>query len=31
VNSDIHASDEYRRAMIKVFTRRALEAVLARV
>ena len=30
VNSDIHASDEYRRAMIKVFTRRALEAALAR-
>ena len=24
VNSDIHASDEYRRAMIPVFTRRAL-------
>jgi aerobic carbon-monoxide dehydrogenase medium subunit len=30
LNSDIHASDEYRRAMIKVFTRRALEAALAR-
>jgi CO/xanthine dehydrogenase FAD-binding subunit len=30
VSSDIHASDEYRRAMIKVFTRRALEAALAR-
>jgi aerobic carbon-monoxide dehydrogenase medium subunit len=30
VNSDIHASDEYRRAMIKVFTRRALEEALAR-
>jgi carbon-monoxide dehydrogenase medium subunit len=30
VNSDIHASDEYRRAMIKVFTRRALEGALAR-
>jgi aerobic carbon-monoxide dehydrogenase medium subunit len=29
-NSDIHASDEYRRAMIKVFTRRALEAALTR-
>jgi len=31
VNSDIHASDEYRRAMIPVFTRRALEGALARV
>ena len=30
VNSDIHASDEYRRAMITVFTRRALEGALAR-
>jgi carbon-monoxide dehydrogenase medium subunit len=30
VSSDIHASDEYRRAMIKVFTRRALDAALAR-
>ena len=30
VNSDIHASEEYRRAMIKVFTRRALEGALAR-
>jgi carbon-monoxide dehydrogenase medium subunit len=30
LNSDIHASDEYRRAMLKVFTRRALEAALAR-
>jgi aerobic carbon-monoxide dehydrogenase medium subunit len=30
VNSDIHASDEYRRAMMKVFTRRALEEALAR-
>ena len=30
INSDIHASDEYRRAMIKVFTRRALEEALAR-
>ena len=30
VNSDIHASDDYRRAMIKVFTRRALEGALAR-
>jgi carbon-monoxide dehydrogenase medium subunit len=29
-NSDIHASDSYRRAMIPVFTRRALEAALAR-
>jgi carbon-monoxide dehydrogenase medium subunit len=31
VNSDIHASAEYRRAMIPVFTRRALEAALKRV
>jgi carbon-monoxide dehydrogenase medium subunit len=31
VNSDIHASDTYRRAMITVYTRRALEAALARV
>jgi carbon-monoxide dehydrogenase medium subunit len=31
VNSDIHASEDYRRAMIPVFTRRALEAVMARV
>jgi carbon-monoxide dehydrogenase medium subunit len=30
LNSDIHASDEYRRAMVKVFTRRALEKALAR-
>jgi carbon-monoxide dehydrogenase medium subunit len=30
VNSDIHASEEYRRAMIPVFTRRALEAAAAR-
>jgi len=30
VNSDIHASQDYRRAMIPVFTRRALEAALAR-
>jgi CO/xanthine dehydrogenase FAD-binding subunit len=30
VNSDIHASDDYRRAMVKVFTRRALEEALAR-
>jgi len=30
VNSDIHGSDEYRRAMLKVFTRRALETALAR-
>jgi len=30
VNSDIHASEEYRRAMIAVFTRRALAAALAR-
>ena len=31
INIDIHASEEYRRAMIPVFTRRALEAALARV
>ena len=31
VNSDIHASETYRRAMIPVFTRRALEGALARV
>lgn len=30
VNSDIHASEEYRRAMIQVFTRRALKAAMAR-
>lgn len=30
VNSDIHASEAYRRAMIPVFTRRALEGALAR-
>ena len=30
VNADIHASENYRRAMIPVFTRRALEAALAR-
>jgi carbon-monoxide dehydrogenase medium subunit len=31
INADIHASEEYRRAMIPVFTKRALEAALARV
>ena len=31
VNSDIHASADYRRAMIPVFTRRALEAASKRV
>lgn len=31
VNSDLHGSEEYRRAMVPVFTRRALEAALARV
>jgi carbon-monoxide dehydrogenase medium subunit len=30
INSDIHASEDYRRAMIAVFTRRALAAALAR-
>ena len=30
VNSDIHASQEYRRAMIPVFTERALQRALAR-
>jgi carbon-monoxide dehydrogenase medium subunit len=31
INSDIHASSEYRRAMIQVFTERALNGALARV
>jgi carbon-monoxide dehydrogenase medium subunit len=31
VNSDIHASAEYRAAMASVYTRRAIEAALARV
>jgi carbon-monoxide dehydrogenase medium subunit len=31
VNSDLHASEEYRRAMITVFTRRALEGAIARI
>lgn len=31
INADIHASREYRRAMIPVFTQRALTAALARV
>ena len=30
VNSDIHASAEYRRAMVPVFTERALAGALAR-
>ncbi len=30
VNSDLHASEAYRRAMVKVFTRRALERAAAR-
>jgi aerobic carbon-monoxide dehydrogenase medium subunit len=31
VNSDLHASEEYRRAMVEVFTERALKGALARV
>lgn len=31
VNSDIHASEDYRRAMIQVFTRRALERARSRL
>jgi len=31
LNGDIHASADYRRAMVKVFTRRALEGARARV
>jgi carbon-monoxide dehydrogenase medium subunit len=30
INSDIHASHEYRRAMVPVFTERALAGALAR-
>lgn len=30
VNADIHASEEYRRAMVEVFVRRALSAAMAR-
>jgi carbon-monoxide dehydrogenase medium subunit len=30
-NADIHGSEEYRRAMVPVFTRRALEGALARL
>jgi carbon-monoxide dehydrogenase medium subunit len=30
LNSDLHASEEYRRAMVPVFTRRAIEAAIAR-
>ena len=30
VNSDLHASADYRRAMVRVFTRKALEAALTR-
>ena len=30
VNADIHASEEYRRAMVQVFTERALKGALAR-
>ncbi|MFN0095397.1 MAG: FAD binding domain-containing protein, partial [Dehalococcoidia bacterium] len=31
VNADIHASEAYRRAMVKVFTKRALQKAAARV
>jgi aerobic carbon-monoxide dehydrogenase medium subunit len=31
LNSDLHASAEYRKAMVKVFTRRALEGAVARL
>ena len=31
VNADLHASADYRRAMVQVFTRRSLEAAMARV
>jgi carbon-monoxide dehydrogenase medium subunit len=31
INADIHASEEYRRAMIPVFTERALASALSRV
>ena len=30
VNSDIHASEAYHRAMVKVFTRRAIEKAAGR-
>ena len=30
VNADLHAGEDYRRAMIPVFTRRALAAAMAR-
>jgi carbon-monoxide dehydrogenase medium subunit len=30
VNSDLHASAEYRRAMVRVFTKRALTGAVAR-
>ena len=30
VNSDIHASEAYRRAMVKVFTRRAIQKAVGR-
>jgi CO/xanthine dehydrogenase FAD-binding subunit len=30
VNSDIHASEAYRRAMVKVFTRRAIQKAVER-
>jgi carbon-monoxide dehydrogenase medium subunit len=31
VSSDLHASEDYRRAMIPIFTKRALEAAVARL
>ena len=31
VNADLHASEEYRRAMVSVFTKRAIEGALTRV
>jgi CO/xanthine dehydrogenase FAD-binding subunit len=31
VSADLHASEAYRRAMVSVFTKRALEGALARL